>query len=258
MGQKPQHQPLPQLALPQLSSKPIKPQPSSDKGKKILAFPNKDVSPSLSKQKAVGIPKAAATKDKKPTKDKKKKNESQNSANQPTPAPQSEREQPDSPPSLLSPKPKSPILGTIQVLYNHYHDHFQIKNGVLAGDLIDEKYAFSFVHKGNFKILLLDTSTNEYMPKLDSTRWDFQGCIDGGVYRAEIEMDPEEEKRLDARPPGSYGYKAPKTGGIKSANAASDLITRELKGMTKEELEAKGDRYKELIEARELEDALFS
>ena len=36
------------------------------------------------------------------------------------------------------------------------------------------------------------------------------------------------------------------------------MITNELKNMTTEEILAKGDRYKELIEARDLEDILYS
>ncbi|KAJ3231178.1 hypothetical protein HDU81_003946 [Chytriomyces hyalinus] len=152
-------------------------------------------------------------------------------------------------------KPKTPVLGTVQILFNHYHDHFPIKDGVLEGFLVDDKYAFSFVHKGDFQILLYDAETNAVISKIPSSRFDFM-LQDGKIYRAEIEPDAEEEKRLKSQPAGTGAYKAATV--VVGKNRASDLITQELKGMTREQLMEKGDRYKELIEARELEDALFS
>ncbi|KAI9353884.1 hypothetical protein BDR26DRAFT_849395 [Obelidium mucronatum] len=113
-----------------------------------------------------------------------------------------------------------------------------------------------FVYKGNFQLHVLNPETNERLEKVESSRWDFRGLVDGQVVRVEIELDPEEEKRLEARPAGTYGYKAKAV--IKSGNTASELITKELKGLTREELLEKGDKYRELIEARELEDALYS
>ncbi|KAJ3068222.1 antigen identified by monoclonal antibody Ki-67 [Podochytrium sp. JEL0797] len=159
--------------------------------------------------------------------------------------------------TLEPPKPKTPVMGAVQILYNHYHEKFPIRNGILSGADVDEKYAFSFVFKGNFQILLRHAETNEVIPKIESSRWDFENLVDGNSYLVEIELDPEEEKRLESRAPGSYGYKA-NSSTIKSGNTASDLITKELKGMTQEQLMEKGDRYRELIEARELENALYS
>ncbi|KAI8825449.1 hypothetical protein BJ741DRAFT_632090 [Chytriomyces cf. hyalinus JEL632] len=153
----------------------------------------------------------------------------------------------------VSAKPKTPVLGTVQILFNHYHDSFPIKDGVLDGYLVDDKYAFSFVHKGDFQILLHEAETNTAIPKIPSSRFNFM-LEDGKIYRVEIEADVEEEKRLMSRPVGTGAYKAAVKKGV---NRASDLITQELKGMTREQLAEKGDRYKELIEARELEDALF-
>jgi hypothetical protein len=40
-------------------------------------------------------------------------------------------------------------------------------------------------------------------------------------------------------------------------NGRVDLITQQLKGMSIEEIQSKGDKYKELIEARDLEDILY-
>jgi hypothetical protein len=37
-----------------------------------------------------------------------------------------------------------------------------------------------------------------------------------------------------------------------------DLLTQELKNMSADELRAQGNKYKELIEARELEDCLYN
>lgn len=44
---------------------------------------------------------------------------------------------------------------------------------------------------------------------------------------------------------------------LKGPNKRLDNITDELKQMTIEELQEKGAKYKELIEARDLEDCLF-
>ncbi|TPX67169.1 hypothetical protein CcCBS67573_g07580 [Chytriomyces confervae] len=162
--------------------------------------------------------------------------------------------QPDDSPQnhvVLAPvpeKPKTPVQGTVQILFNHYHEYFPIKDGVLDGSLVDDKYAFSFVHKGDFQILLHDAETNSPIPKITSSRFSFM-LEDGKIYRAEIEADAEEEKRLMSRPAGTGAYKAPVVVGGKGVNRASDLITQELKGMTREQLAEKGDRYKELIEA---------
>jgi len=44
----------------------------------------------------------------------------------------------------------------------------------------------------------------------------------------------------------------------KTNNNRIDQLTNELKGMSIEELKSKGDKYKEIIEARDLEDVLFN
>ncbi|KAJ3285462.1 hypothetical protein HDU79_007327 [Rhizoclosmatium sp. JEL0117] len=246
--------PAPSVTLPQLASKTVKLQ-QPEKTKKLLSFPagSSSTSTQASSTKPKPIPKDKKEPASKP-KSKTKAVKEEKASDTLPPA----IIKPVSPPAPTPPKPKTPILGKVQVLYNHYHEFFPIRDGILSGTDIDDKYSFSFVFKGNFQVLLLDAETNEYIPKLDNSRWDFANLTDGKVYRVEIELDPEEQKRMDARPVGSYGYKAAKPVGIKSGNAASDLITQELKGMTQEQLMEKGERYKELIEARELEDALYS
>ena len=44
----------------------------------------------------------------------------------------------------------------------------------------------------------------------------------------------------------------------KKTKTAHDLLTEELKGMSLEELEAKGAKYQEVLEARELENILYN
>ena len=179
------------------------------------------------------------------------------------------------PVSVPSPKqPPEPIPGTITVLYNHYNTRFPISDSVLDAALINEKYAFEFVFKGDYQLVFTleedvhvnttdenndtdNSSKSTSIQKLE--RFKFTGFQDGKTYRVAVELDPEEEKRLNTREPGTYGIKHYSNNNNSNSKKTtnSDLITRELQGMSLAQLEEKGERYKELIEARELEDVLY-
>ncbi len=109
--------------------------------------------------------------------------------------------------------------------------------------------------------MLKDQKDGTEMPKSGKS---FTNLVDGNNYVVEIVDDPEEVKRMAARPPGSFGIKLSDlrddaaAGNIKKKTAASSALTDELKSMSHQQLMEKGERYKELLEARELEDVLYS
>ena len=151
--------------------------------------------------------------------------------------------------SLPTP-PKEPVLGNVKVIYNHYNHTFPISDGILDANLVDDKYCFSFVYKGNFQLNLYNAQDQLMAQPI---RFKFQGLLDGESYRVEVIPDPEEEQKRPYKSGGIQFNKSPlqkKTG--------ADLITEELKKMTVEELMEKGDKYKELIEQRELESCLYN
>ena len=78
---------------------------------------------------------------------------------------------------------------------------------------------------------------------------------DGNVYIIDIEEDEEmeRERRKNAKPIEFYKPEA-KSGN----NTRIEGITKELKGLSMKELEEKGEKYRELIEARDLEDILYN
>jgi len=80
------------------------------------------------------------------------------------------------------------------------------------------------------------------------------GLEDGGIYIVEIEEDneAEAERRKNAKPIEFY-----KPEDKLKQNSRINGITAQLKGMSIKELEEKGDKYRELIEARDLEDILY-
>jgi hypothetical protein len=68
----------------------------------------------------------------------------------------------------------------------------------------------------------------------------------------EVVEDDEAESKVEKKV-----YTAVDTGEAKKTTG-KDLLTQELKNMSADELRAQGDKYKELIEARELEDCLYN
>lgn len=56
------------------------------------------------------------------------------------------------------------MFGKVQLLYNHYKDWFDIVDGSITFEGIDEKYCFSYVFKGNFSIKLKNSLGGEELP----------------------------------------------------------------------------------------------
>ena len=157
-------------------------------------------------------------------------------------------------PDQVIPIPE-PIVGHVKILYNHYNQIFPIRDGVLDMQVVDEKYCFSFVFKGNYTFTL-ESSSNPDDPVVYSkeSRTCFVDLEDGKTYRVSVNADPEEELRKE-----KTTYKAPTiTTTAKNNVRVMNDLTNQLKGLTHEELMEKGEKYQELIEARELEAVLYS
>jgi hypothetical protein len=156
----------------------------------------------------------------------------------------------------------------------------------LARD-INDAYYFSFAFKGDWRLRIVDKKLNTYMTRVDvkgqtevkSANVDdeekaltkylsdvFEGLVDQSVYSVEVEEDAEIMKQEAAqrqRDPSSYGIQratkedhALMRGG--GSKVRQDELTNQLKAMSKEELLEKGDKYKQLLEERELENILFN
>ena len=180
-------------------------------------------------------------------------------AKKPDPTPvvvQEEEKKAEPEPVVIEEPPMEPVKGLVTVKYNHYKEKFPIVDGVLQEADIDEQYYFSGVFKGNYQLLIRQEKdiSRKYFPKLPDGSKAWMGLEDGGIYIVEIEEDneAEAERRKNAKPIEFY-----KPEEKMKKNGRIDGLTNQLKGMSIKELEEKGDKYKELIEARDLEDILY-
>lgn len=92
---------------------------------------------------------------------------------------------------------------------------------------------------------------------------EFRGVVEGATYWLDVEEDPVLGVGVDGltRKTKGIDWASPDGGnGLTSAasNRATDDITNELKKMSADELRDGGERYKQLLEARELESCLFA
>ncbi|CAD8131446.1 unnamed protein product [Paramecium pentaurelia] len=144
-----------------------------------------------------------------------------------------------------------PVYGEVTVKYSHYNEKFPIKDGQLLAKAIDEKYCLSFVFQGQYKLILKSEDKKKIF---EFSRGGWDGCENGKTYYVEVEEDPiqEEWDRKNSKP-----YQAPKEDTCPLKNKKLELITSELKAMSIDEIKDKGSKFKELIEARDLEDILF-
>jgi hypothetical protein len=143
---------------------------------------------------------------------------------------------------------REPVLGSVKVIFNHYNQSFPIQDGILDAGLVDDKYCFSFAYKGDFQLELRNSETQEMIPQ--PSRFLFHGLKDGDVYHIQVIPDPN--LTTERKASGIQFNRHP------NAKKPVDLITEELKKMTVDELMEKGERYKQLIEAREIESCLYA
>ena len=171
-----------------------------------------------------------------------------------------------------------------------------LAGGKLDFRLVDEKYALSYVFKGSPSFRLRPVggagggaragcaggderrgaggsdgeaiSPNEIDIRPDggerSAGCSFSGLVAGREYLVMVDEDPKEKARAAANG-GSKAYSAAvgsKGGGggfgraVGGGTRGSALVTAELKKMSAEELREAGPKYRALLEARDLEDAL--
>lgn len=162
-----------------------------------------------------------------------------------------------------------PVLVLVIVRYNHYQESFETLDGVLDPKLVDERLCLHFAFKKCRVHLTQDQSMSGALDANDFAEAnieseDAQGCIQGlleGIeYWVVIEEDPaekvESEKRQATFNASRLVVKAQDD--LPGSNAASRNITKQLKGLTEAQLKAKGAEYKQMLEARDLEDVLFS
>ena len=146
--------------------------------------------------------------------------------------------------------PPEPVVGESMIKFNHYKKMFKHTDGVIPWDDIEEQYAFSYGYVGNYKLKLRKEKEKDIFLKCEDKK--FYGLEVGTVYMIEIENDEEAESKVEKK---TYKALAPVNN---TKTTAKDLLTNELKNMSADELREAGDKYKEILEARELEDVLFS
>ena len=163
--------------------------------------------------------------------------------------------------------------------YNHYRTRFETLDGLLPARLIEDAYCFSFAFQGAYR-LRLNTYVAPAPRATDATpEWKshadgegepvpevvregatfFEGVQDAVVYRVWVEEDPAVVAARGPSKPLVLAPPPPPPGArLVRPPPAAGLLTAELKALSADELRAGGDRYRALLEARDLEDTLFS
>jgi hypothetical protein len=205
-----------------------------------------------------------------------------------SPAAASSSEEPAAPPAPApAPPPHEPVVGKVRVRYSHYCKEFRVVDAVLDFGLVDEEYCISFVFKGAFAPRLLPEvcGGSERTPQLVDgataitpdgplrRETDEEGdthivgtlsglqLVDEGTGQQmtyQLFVD-EDEVAEDAARGGAArtGYQRADADGLSGATRASAGLTAELKGLSVDELRGQSDKYKALLEARDLEDVLY-
>lgn len=201
------------------------------------------------------------------------------------PAPASEL-----PPSPVPPPPtREPVIGQVRVRYNHYCSKFEVIDGMLDWEKIDEEYAIGFVFKGAFNAKLMpEAPGGGSRPKVlegAEPLFPMGGRLQRGadeigelkmvgkfadvsllddeggerIYQLQVEEDEQAEQAARAANGGAgRGYQAANANDpLKGATAASTDLTNQLKSMSVDEIRGQSERYKELVAARDLEDCLY-
>lgn len=122
----------------------------------------------------------------------------------------------------------------------------------MAWSDIDEKYCISFVFKGNFTVTLISPNGARVPRELDGN---FHHLEAGISYQLEVEADPT--LPISSKPAPLLSRREDLVDALKR-NARHDDITAQLKSMTTEQLQERGEEYRQLIEARDLEDILHT
>jgi hypothetical protein len=158
------------------------------------------------------------------------------------------------------------VRSQILIKYSHYTEKFEARDGVVRWADIDASYCISAVFGGkpSRRVRRLNGEWFAEEAKEDKLIADYFLGFDptpGIEYLLVVEEDP---KHRSGSAPKAYRANSReksvvlgKGNGTASANQQS-LLTSELKAMTSEQLKEGGEEYKKLIEARDLEEVLFS
>ena len=126
---------------------------------------------------------------------------------------------------------------------------FKHTDGIISWDDIEEQYCFSVGFVGNFSLKIRKDKQRDVYLKNENKI--FYGLEEGTVYVVEVEEDVEAEAKVEKKVYEPMKKEAKKT-------TAQDLLTQELKNMSSDELKEAGDKYKSILEARDLEDCLYN
>ena len=152
------------------------------------------------------------------------------------------------------PPPPEPVEGACRVRYNHYNQEFRLLDNALQWADVDDAYCISYVFEGAFRPRIVDAAGASFQRGAAGA---FAPLQDGGVYTLDIDEDEAAEAAATAaNPRRAAGVVAAEP--VPGVNSASARLTAELKTLSVEELAGQSDRYRELKEARDLEDVLFS
>lgn len=153
-------------------------------------------------------------------------------------------------------------MAKVRINYNHYNNVFPIsEKGIISWEEIDEEYCISFVFQGEYKARLenADGKIISLVAGEDGSKR-FEGLAESSSYVLIIDEDEEagygnKELSKDYCPPeeGQGGFSSQG-----NATSRSATLTAELKGLSEAELRGQTERFRELKEARDLEDVLYS
>ncbi|ETW03679.1 hypothetical protein H310_05066 [Aphanomyces invadans] len=156
--------------------------------------------------------------------------------------------------------------GTVHIKFNHYNRSFPIYNGVLQWSDVDAEYCFSFVYRGAYTREVCCISNASPVDGMHSATMQrdtagdlFIGLVVGNQYEVSVEEDPvagvgAEGLRVNTNPLFASG--ASSTSAVISGNAATRLLTQDLRNMHPDNLGS--DEAKEIIARRDIEDVLFA
>ena len=175
-------------------------------------------------------------------------------------APPAAAADPVPPPVQETERTPEPVRGEAILRYNHYRHVFEVvaPPGRVEIAEVNERFSFSYGFKGQYEIHLRPADVGGVtQPRLSRGEGCILGVAIGGEYFCEVDEDPTEvarqvEEAKHRKPLSLTG------GGGGGGSAAHRDLTQQLKGLSAEQLREAGAEYKQLLEARELEDCLFS
>eukprot|EP00039_Didymoeca_costata_P010182 m.136365 g.136365 ORF g.136365 m.136365 type:complete len:266 (+) comp14731_c0_seq1:1812-2609(+) len=152
-------------------------------------------------------------------------------------------------------QPVNPQTGITILRYNHYRHEFEITvpPGTLSVEDVNERFCFSYGFKGNYKIQLREGPESGGGPYAERNETNFCTLKLDTEYWCEIDEDKEWLANEEKKGPKKV-YKAPTE---KKTTRETERITQQLKSLSADELRAQGAEYKQMIEARDVEDILY-